>query len=162
MIAQHAKLPSLPPIGQVESYYKNLAHDADKTGDLHAHEAAKVGQYITLALDPALPWDQKLKYFGHALRRHCRPPMFPDDDTASFYKALAYLVRQYAGQEALRLASAEDDMYAARLDMGAPREEIESEAEEFFRRFMGEADHCPDWFNEEDWSQLKLIRDQWI
>ena len=43
-----------------------------------------------------------------------------------FYRSLADLVRQYAGQEALRLASVEDDLYAARLAMGQTREKIES------------------------------------
>ena len=77
-----------------------------------------------------------------------------------FYRSLADLVRQYAGQEALRLASTEDDLYAARISMGQTREKIEDEAEEFFQKLVpGE---CPDWFNEEDYAQLRLIRDQWI
>lgn len=162
MIAQQRKLPSLPDIIHPEAYYQKVAQEADRVGDVHSHEAAKVGQYIALAMDPSLPWDQKLKYFRHALRRHCSPPMFPEDDVAAFYKSLGNLVRQYAGQEMLRLASAEDDMYAARLDMGTARSEIESEAEDFFRKLMGEGDACPDWMLEEDWMQLKLLRDQWI
>jgi hypothetical protein len=44
--------------------------------------------------------------------------------------------------------------------MGQTREKIEDEAEQFFARIVpGE---CPEWFNEEDYGQLKLIRDQWI
>ena len=71
--------------------------------------------------------------------------------------------RQYAGQEALRLASAEDDLYAARVSMGQSREVIEDEAEVFFQRLLGNnAEICPEWFSEIDWAQLKLIRDQWI
>jgi hypothetical protein len=78
----------------------------------------------------------------------------------AFYSGLANLVRQHAGQEALRLASTEDDLYAARLAMGQTREHIEDEAEEFFGRLVpGE---CPEWLNEDDYNQLKLIRDQWI
>ena len=85
--------PPMPPIGRPESFYAKLAHEADKSGDMHGHEAAKVGQYITLALDPALAWDEKLKYFRHAIKRHCQPPLFPDDDVWMFYRTLADLVR---------------------------------------------------------------------
>ena len=75
---------------------------------------------------------------------------------------MASLVRQCAGAEALRLASAEDDLYAARLSMGQEREQIEDEAEAFFGKLMGSGDQCPEWLNETDYLQLKLIRDQWI
>ena len=37
---------------------------------------------------------------------------------------------------------------------------IEEDAEQFFARIVPR--DCPEWFNEEDFSQLKLIRDQWI
>jgi hypothetical protein len=156
------QLPPMPEIGRPESYYAKLVHSADQGGDVHLHEAAKVGQYITLALDPALSWDEKLKYFRHALKRHCQPPPYPDDDVWMFYQQLAELVRQYCGHEALRIASTEDDLYAARLSMGQSREKIEDDAETFFGKLMGRGDQCPEWFNEMDWSQLKLIRDQWI
>ena len=150
----------MPEIGLPESVYANKVHQADKIGDKHAHEAYKVGQYITLAVDPRLTWEGKLKYFRHALKRHCVPPPLPDDDVWMFYRSLADLVRQYAGQEALRLASTEDDLYAARINMGQTRETIENEAEEFFGSLV--PSECPDYFNEEDYGQLKLIRDQWI
>lgn len=162
MTTQTCKLPPLPVIGRPESYYAKLAHDAERTGDSHGREAAKVGQYITLALDPALSWEEKLKYFGHALRRHCQPPPFPDDDVWAFYRKLSELVRQHASGEALRIASGEDDMYAARLSLGQPREKLEDEAEQFFRRIMGHEDECPEWCNGADWAQLRMIRDQWI
>jgi hypothetical protein len=162
MPVQQRALPSMPPIGRPESFYAKLTHEADRAGDVHAHEAAKVGQYITLALDEALPWDEKLKYFRHVLKRHCQSPPFPDDDVAAFYARLSDLVRQYAGQEALRIASREDDLYAARLSMGQSRNQLEDEAEEFFGKLMGSGEQCPDWITEADWAQLKLIRDQWI
>src|SRR5689334_2491762 len=57
------QLPPLPQIGHPESYYAKQVHLADKVGDRHGHEANKVGQYITLALDPHLSWEEKLKYF---------------------------------------------------------------------------------------------------
>jgi len=155
-------VPAIPVIGRPESYYAKLAHDAERRADVHAREAAKVGQYLTLALDPALSWEQKLKYFMHALRRHCQPPPLPDDDVWAFYRDLSQLIRQHAGAEALRIASAEDDMYAARLSLGQSREKIEDEAEQFFGRIMGHGDECPEWCNETDWAQLRMIRDQWI
>ena len=157
------QFPPMPEIGHPESHYARLVHAADRCGDIHAHEAAKVGQYITLGLDPSLTWESKLKYFRHALKRHCVPPPYPDDEVWLFYQQLADQVRQFSGQEALRIASREDDLYAARLGMGQTRERIEDDAEQFFGRLLGTlSDQCPEWFNETDWSQLKLIRDQWI
>jgi hypothetical protein len=160
--SQSRQLPPMPEIGRPEAYYAKLVHQADKAADVHAHEAYKVGQYVTLALDPHLQWDEKLRYFKHAMKRHCVPPPYPDDDVWMFYRNLADLVRTYAGHEALRLASAEDDLYAARVSMGQSREVIEDEAEAFFGKLLGATDTCPEWFSESDWAQLKLIRDQWI
>jgi hypothetical protein len=156
--------PTMPEVGHPESYYAKRVHHADRHGDQFAHEAYKVGQYVTLALDPALSWPAKLRYFRHALKRHCVPPPLPDDEVWLFYRQLADLVRRYGGQEALRLASVEDDLYAARLSMGQTHEKIENDAEQFFANlFEGTInDQCPEWFNEEDWEQLKLLRDQWI
>ena len=159
-MAETRQLPPLPEIGLPEPVYARRCHDADRTGDRHAKESYKVGQYVSLALDPHLAWPEKLKYFQHALKRHCVPPPLPDDDVWMFYRSLANLVRKYAGQEALKLASTEDDLYAARISMGQIREKIEDEAEEFFARLIPQ--ECPEWFNEEDYSQLRMIRDQWI
>jgi hypothetical protein len=72
------------------------------------------------------------------------------------------LIRQYCCAEALRLASLEDDMYAARAALGQDRSAIEDDAELFFSRLMGAGDHCPEHYVETDWAQLKLLRDQWI
>lgn len=154
-------LPLMPEIGRPEAYYARRVHEADRQGQLHAHEAWKVGQYITLAIDPNLQWEQRLKYLKHALKHHCNPPPLPGEEIWVFYHGLADLVRRYAGQQALQMASTEDDLYAARLAMGQDRQKIEEEAELFFTRLI-DCDHCPHWFNEEDWVQLKLIRDQWI
>jgi hypothetical protein len=162
MASPTRQLPSMPQIGHPESYYARMVHEADKVNDVHAREAWKVGQYVTLALNPTLPWPNKLKYFQHALKRHCVPPPYPDDEVWLFYQQLAQLVKQHCGHEALRLASTEDDLYAARLSMGQTRERIEDDAEEFFGTLLGSNDACPDHFTEEDWAQLKLIRDQWI
>ena len=162
MQPQQPILPQMPQVGLPESEYAILIRDADASGNPFAHEAAKVGQYITLALDSHLDWDSKVRYFQHALNRHCKPPPVPDEPVWYFYTSLANLVRKYAGQEALRLSSAEDDLYATRLEMGSNREMIEAEAETFFSNLMGAGDKRPNWFSEEDWAQLKLLRDQWF
>ena len=159
---QSRSMPPMPEIGRPESYYAHRVHEANRNGDHHAHESFKVGQYITLALAQSLTWEQKTKYFSHALNRHCQPPPYPDDTVWLFYQQLADLVRQHCGHEALRLASQEDDLYAARLNMGQIRETIEDDAETFFGKLLAHCDGCPDCFNESDWVQLKLIRDQWI
>ena len=161
-MTQPRAFPKMPEIGHPEAYYAKGVHHADKIGDVHLREAFKVGQYITLAMSPHLQWDEKLRFFKHALKRHCVPPPFPDEDVWMFYKQLAHLVRGYAGQEALRICSTEDDLYAARLSMGQDREKIADEAEQFFGRFCPPGEHCPEYFNESDWEQLKIIRDQWI
>ena len=157
-------VPTLPEIGHPESYYARLVHKADRENSPHCREAAKVGQYITLGIDPYLSWEQKLRYFQHALRRHCQPPKIVSDPVWMFYQHMAQLVRQYCGQEALRLASQEDDRFAAatQLGGGATREEISQEAENFFASLTGFGEACPEHFNEEDWVQLKMIRNQWV
>jgi hypothetical protein len=162
MLQQPHVFPSMPEIGQSESYYAKLARQADAEGNMYAHEAAKVGQYITLALDHHLDWPAKLRYFQHALKRHCNPPPVPDEPVWVFYRDLADLVRRYAGFEALRLASAEDDLFATRLALGADKTAVESDAELFFSQLLDPGEKRPDWVSEDDWAQLKLIRDQWI
>ena len=155
-------LPPMPEIGHPESYYAKLAKQAERTGDIHLHEAAKCGQYITLALDPSIDWDTKRRYFRHALRRHCQPPQVSSELVEMYYQRLVDLVMHHAGAEALRLASAEDDKYAMRLAEGEPRRRIMEDAVEFFANLMGVDDNCPSHFKEEDWLQLRIIRNQWI
>ena len=155
-------LPPLPQIGHPESYYARLAKQAEREGDIHAHEAAKVGQYITLGLDPNIDWDAKRRYFRHALRRHCAPPQVSSELVEVYYQRLSDLVMHHAGTEALRLASSEDDKYASRLSDGHSRRAIMEDAVEFFANLMGVDDSCPSHFKEEDWIQLRIIRNQWI
>ena len=154
-------LPSLPEIGHPESFYAKQVHRADKCHDQHGHEAYKVGQYITLGLNPHLQWAEKLKYFRHALARHCNPPAFPDDQLWTFYANLAELVRRYCGLEALRIIVREDEIYASRAREGQSRDRIQNDAEEFFRKFVP-GENCPEWFSQEDFENMKLIRNQWI
>ena len=155
-------LPPLPEIGYPETYYAHQAKQAEAMGAIHAREAAKVGQYITLGLDPKQRWEAKRRFFRHALRRHCVPPAVSDDLLAMYYQRLADLVRRFAGQEALRIASERDDEYAVRVRGGEPVDLIRLEARIFFDDLMGDLGHCPSHFNEEDWAQLKLLRSAWV
>jgi hypothetical protein len=159
---QTRQLPAMPRIGEPESFYAQQIQVADRMGDPHSHEAYKVGQYVTLGIDPRLSWDRKLKYFDHALKRHCVPPPLPDEDVWLFYRQLADLVRTHAGDEALKMASAKDDLFAHRLSKGESRDSIAEEAETFFVQLLGQARDRPNHFSDEDWQQLKLIRDQWV
>jgi hypothetical protein len=154
-------IPSVPEIGHGESYYAQRVRQAERLGDEHSREANKVAQYITLAISPHLEWDQKLKYFRHALRRHCNPPAMASDPVCRFYGRLADMVRQYCGQEALKLASREDDRYAAMVQQGYDRTKLQEEARAFFERLMGSRPERPEHFNQEDWEQLRIVRDQW-
>lgn len=163
MQPQPNKLPRMPEIGYPESHYARRVRQAELAGDDHTREAYKVGQYVTLAMDPHLGWDQKYRYFRHALRRHTNAPPIPSDELWLFYQNLKDLIRRQAGQEALRLALKEDEVYAARLAQGVSRERIAAEAEQFFGKLIGhQPDACPELFNQEDWDQLKLVRNQWV
>jgi hypothetical protein len=154
-------IPPMPELGHSEGYYVRLSHDAEKVRDTLAVHAFKVGQYLTLSMDSKLTWEEKLRYIRHTLNKHCVPPQIPDDSVWGFYKDLHGMVRDIAGREALRIASDEDDLYAELTQMGRGRDEIEERAEVFFKRLIP-TDECPDWFHEEDYAQIKLIRDQWI
>jgi hypothetical protein len=162
MPQQQHHFPPPPDIGLPESHYAKLAQRADRIGDLFGREAAKVGQYITLALDPKLDWPSKRRYFEHALHRHCVPPPLPNEEVWLFYQQLADLVRKHAGQEVLKLACAEDDKYDLLAKSGMQRTTIADKAEGFFDMLIGREYHRPDWLTEEDWAQLMLIRSQWM
>jgi hypothetical protein len=165
MMAAHPlegpRMPTLPEIGLNEHDYSRTAKLADEAGDRHTREAAKVGLYITLALDPRMSWHDKLRHFTHALNKHCHAPP-RDHRTWCFYHDLALLVKKYCGEEALKLASREDDLYAARLTMGTPRQTIEDEAELFFDALIGNGKACPEYLLHEEFETIRMIRDQWI
>ena len=161
MVVVSQNFPALPHIGLPDATYAKAIQLAVAEGDVHTREAYKVSRYLTLAAHPKLAWPDKLRYYQHALQKHCAPP-FPDEDVVRHYAQMAETVRQYCGAEALRLASQEDDLYAARVSLGEERSKIEDDAEVFFGDLLGNADQCPDHFDEIDWAQLKLLRDQWI
>jgi hypothetical protein len=160
MTTQLIMIPEMPAIGLGETIYGEMVQTAQRWGNALGRDAAKVGQYVTLALARRIAWPEKLRYFKHTLSRHCKPPPFPDEHVWMFYQDLANLVRSHAGAEALCLASREDDLYALQLQNGRPRCAIENDAEIFFAELV--APQCPYWLNQEDYRQLKLIRDHWI
>ena len=86
----------------------------------------------------------------------------PDEDVWIFYRALSNLVRQHAGEQALRSALAQDEDYMRRIAAGHPRTPIIAEARQFFYELMTLGNDRPEHFTDEDWVQLKLIRDQWM
>jgi hypothetical protein len=162
MQPQKQLFPPMPPIGRAEPFYSNLVRQADAQGNVFGHEAAKVGQYINLGLDPNLDWPAKVRYFNHALKRHCVAQNSSIARLLDFYEELTDLVRKHAGLEALRIASAEDDRYARRVNEGVHRAFIKAEAQIFFSKIIPADDKRPDWFFEEDWQHLKLLAKQWI
>lgn len=161
MVTAQRHLPPLPEVGHADAFYTHAIELAEQERDVHKRSAMKVGRYISLALNPAIPWGEKQRYLLHALKHYCVSPTL-DEPTQNYYEELGELVREHAGAEALRLASQEDDMYAARVALGQDRANIEDDAEAFFLRLLGPGDQRPSLFNDVDWQQLKLIRDQWI
>lgn len=157
------QVPPMPRIGLPEETYLHVAHRAERDGDTLVFEAAKVGQYVSLALrDPDAPWGTKLRYFRHALKRHCTPPENADPPTKAWFERLAKLVRTQAGTEALRLSAEVDEMYQARKSLGQDVEKIADDAEKFFDQIAPMIETCPPVYTEEDWAKLKAIRDRWI
>jgi hypothetical protein len=157
-----AELPQLPEVGRPESYYAEQVKLAEQYRNIHAREAYKVGQYVTLGMNRRLDWEKKLRYFHHALRSHCNAPPGANDKLWLFYGQLGDMVRRNAGTEALRLASLEDDYYMGQVRAGVPRQQVMTQAEIFFRKILGDRDEKPDYLNQEDYEQLRILRNQWI
>lgn len=156
-------LPPMPRIGLPEETYLHVAHKAERNGDDLLFEAAKVGQYVSLAVRKQdAPWESKLKYFRHALKRHCQPPEHADEMTKEWFKKLSNFVKAHIGAEALRLAGEADDRFEARQSMGQSTDDIADDAEKFFEMVCPMCETCPPIYNEEDWQQLKIYRDRWV
>lgn len=156
-------LPPMPKIGLDEEAYLKVAKRAETSGDDLLHEVAKVGQYVTLAVRrPDEKWKKKIKFFHHALKRHCRPPEHADDITRKWFKKLSMFVKHHAGMEALRIAREQHDCFNMRLEMGQTRDDIADDAEDFFESVCPYCEQCPPLYNAEEWTQLKALRDQWI
>ena len=82
------------------------------------------------------------------------------EEVANFYLQLAHMVREQAGQEAQRVASKEDDKWAARLAAGEPRTAVVRDAEHFFHDML-HSNHKPDWINLEDYNALRILMKYW-
>jgi hypothetical protein len=95
------------------------------------------------------------------VQRHCAPPPYADPACEAFYDRLADFVRLHAGQEAIRIASLEDDRYAMRLRNGEPRAKLVEEGRLFFDKLLGPDVSRPDLFAEDTWKVLQMIRNQW-
>ena len=156
-------LPPMPKIGLPEETYLHVATKAQRNGEDLIFEAAKVGQYVSLALrDADGPWSNKVKLFRHALKRHCQPPEHADEMTKGWFKKLAQHVKGHFGAEALRLAGEQDETFEARVSMGQSREDIADDAEKFFDAVCPHCDTCPPMYNDDEWRQLRIYRDRWI
>ena len=161
MAQQPRQFHPLPVIGYPETYYAKHIQQADAAGDTLAHNAYKVGQYVTLGLDPRQPWEEKVKCFRHTLKHHCVPPVDADGESEAFYAKLRDLACRYASNEALRVARQEHDAYTMRQELGESRDVLVEEAEVFFPTILGHGE-CPDWCSPGVWKQLCTLRDQWI
>jgi hypothetical protein len=161
MAQQPRQFHPLPVIGYPETYYAKHIKEADAAGDSLAHSAHKVGQYVTLALDPKRPWEEKAKYFRHVLKHHCLPSADADEETCAFYQKLGDLVCRHASSEARRLARQEHDGYVMRLEMGVPRDTLVDEAEVFFPALLGHGP-CPEFLTQEAYKEISRLRDKWI
>ncbi len=158
-----SKLPGMPKVGLPEEMYLKVAKQASRHCNDLVHEAAKVGQYLTLATrNPDEPWPQKLKAFRHALKKHCIPPEHADELTKDWYKRLARHVRKHAGLEAVRLAEEVNERYEMRKSIGQTDDAISDDAEEFFDGVCPNCETCPPLYRDEQWEQIKEIRDRWI
>jgi hypothetical protein len=147
-------------MGQSESFYGHKAREAETTGEIHLRAGYKVAQYITSALAPELSWEQKFKYFEHALRKHAAPPPPLDEAVMKHYAKLQDLVRTHAGQEALRVANAQHAAFGARLAAGEAKYKLRTDAIAFFRQIIT-SEECPDWFHLWDFNALKALRNKW-
>ena len=160
--APHARqFHPMPVIGHPETWYKKHIEIADAAGDALAHCSYKVGQYVTLGMDPQKSWEEKAKYFRHCIKHHCVAPPGADAETIAFCNKLRDIVCRYASQEARRLAHAEHEQYAMRLDMGASRETLADEADVFFPALLGHGP-CPEYITPEAFKDICGLRDRWI
>lgn len=151
----------LPVIGHPAAWYERHIKQAEAAGDVHARASHKVGQYITEAIDPKVPWEHKIKCFKHAMKHHCHAPEGSDEHLQTFYRKLCELVRRHAGQEALHAAQRFHLDAMKRVNAGTPRSTVEDEADDFFMSLLGH-DRTPEWCGKEVADQIARIREQWV
>ena len=67
-----AELPPIPDIGLPESYYADQVKQAEQRHNVHAREAYKIGQYVTLGMNRRLDWEKKLRYLLNLIFMHSK------------------------------------------------------------------------------------------
>lgn len=153
---QTSRFHPLPVIGHPDTFYVKQIELAEKAGDIHALESQKVGRYVTLAMDPAMPWEEKLRHLLHAMKRHCAPPPGATSEVQAFYQRLTELVRRHASQEALRFLAHETESQRLRGQLSDPAV-LHHKAVELRKRIVGDADACPKWMTQEAWDQINRL-----
>lgn len=143
----------LPVVGHPDAFYVKQILAAESAGDVHAREAAKVGRYLTFAVDPGMSWEEKLRHFLHALKRHSIAPPGATPEVALFYQRLAELVRRHASQEAMRFVAHETEPQRLRGQIDSP-EALRDRAGELRHRLFGDAGECPRWMTSEAWERI--------
>lgn len=160
-IQQANRFHPLPVIGHPDSFYVKQIQQADQAGDVHARESYKVGRYVTLAMNPMMPWEEKLRHFLHALKRHCVAPAGSSEDVMHFYEKLAHLVRRHAAQEAVRMIAKETDAYRRRQFKGESPQTLKQECQEIRARAFGDVANCPEWMLRDSWEQIHAMCRPW-
>ena len=158
-----AELPPLPEVGRPESYYAQQVKQAEQQRNIHAREAYKVAVRRDAGNGPAAGLGKELRYFKHALRSHCVAPAGARRQALDVLRAARRHGEAECGRRGpIRLASLEDDYYMGQVNAGVPRPQIMAQAEIFFRKILGERDEKPEYLNQEDYEQLRILRNQWI
>jgi hypothetical protein len=158
---QVAQPHPMPVIGHPEIFYVKHIKQAEETGAFHAREAYKVGRYVTLAIDPKLPWEEKIRYFKHVLKHHVTAPDGSDPETQQYYHKLLDLVKRYASQEAVKSIKHESDRLREMRQRGESLEKVRIEAGAALSRVIGDHAACPHWMRPDAWEQVKMIQRQW-
>ena len=153
---QPSRFHPLPMIGHPDAFYVKQIEASNKSGDMHALESAKVGRYVTLAMDAAMPWEEKLRHFLHALKRHCVAPSDASPDVETFYQRLTDLVRRYASQEAVRFVAHATESQRLRGQTSDPAA-LPSQVAELKKRICGDAQGRPEWMNPDAWDRINRL-----
>jgi hypothetical protein len=151
----------MPVIGHPAAWYDRHVQQAEAAGDVHARASHKVGQYVTEAIDPKVPWDHKIKCFKHALKHYSAAPENADDGLKLFYKKLGDVVRKYASNEAMQQAQRFNAEAQKRIAQGTERASVEDEADDFYTHLLGH-ERTPEWCTADVADRIAKLRQQWV
>ena len=160
-LQQAGSFHPMPVIGHPAAWYDRHVQQAEAAGDVHARASHKVGQYVTEAIDPKVPWEHKIKCFKHALKHYSAAPENADDGLKSFYKKLGDVVRKYASNEALQHAQRFNMTAQKRITQGTERASMEDEADDFYTNLLGH-ERTPEWCTPEVADRIGKLRQQWV